>query len=406
MDATRAGRSIKQLEGYSAFIPSPLPPTPPIQMDAELVNLIASATLSLGRLDGVATVVPSAELFVGMYVKREAVLSSQIEGTQSTLEYILQFEIDEGQGVERPLDLKEVVNYVGALNYGLKRLDEDFRLSLRLIREVHEKLLSGTRGGNRTPGEFRTSQNWIGPAGSKLKDATFVPPPVQNMHVALGNLEKFLHEPGDLAPLIQCGITHAQFETIHPFLDGNGRVGRLLITFLLCQQGILHRPLLYLSYYLKQHRTEYYDRLMAVRNRGDWEGWLKFFLRGVAAVSEEATRIAREVITLRNTHLKLLSQRLEDRAAAPQRLLELLYTQPIITVGWVAEKLNWSQATAGKHVKKLIELAILQEMTGNQRNRRFRYSPYLSLIDPPANQQDFTELATTTPDASRSQNDP
>src|SRR5208283_1175431 len=279
-----------------AFIPAPLPPDPPINIDSELSRLTSEADRALGRLDGVATVLPNPDLFVSMYVRQEAVLSSQIEGTQSTLEDVLQFEVD-SKGREFPKDIREVVNYVGAMNYGLERL-ETLPLSLRLIREIHGKLLEGVRGSHRTPGEFRTSQNWIGPAGCILNEATFVPPPVPEMRDTLGSLEGFLHDTS-FPLLIQCGLVHAQFETIHPFLDGNGRVGRLLVTFLLCQKQALGRPLLYLSHYLKRHRAEYYDRLMAIRNLGDWEGWLKFFVRGIQEVTQEAAEKARRILGLR-----------------------------------------------------------------------------------------------------------
>src|SRR5262245_20807423 len=248
----RAGRYVKQIEGYRAFIPAPLPPDPPLVMDTELIRLLSEADRSLGRLDGVTSVLPNPDLFVAMYVRKEAVLSSQIEGTQSTLEDVLQFEVD-ATGVELPKDVEEVVNYVRAMNQGLRRLQQ-LPLSLRLIREIHATLLENARGSHRTPGEFRRTQNWIGPAGCTLETATFVPPPVREMHVALDNLEKFLHDTS-LPLLIQCGLAHAQFETIHPFLDGNGRVGRLLITFMLVQRGVLERPLLYLSQYLKAHRA-------------------------------------------------------------------------------------------------------------------------------------------------------
>ena len=249
----RSGTFVKQASGYDAFIPRPLPPDPPVQIDSEMAHLLSEADRALGRLDGITSVLPNPDLFVGMYVRQEAVLSSQIEGTQSTLEDVLQFEIDAG-GESVPKDVGEVVNYVRAMNYGLDRLDK-LPLSLRLIREIHAELLRGARGGNREPGEFRRTQNWIGPTGCNLKTAIFVPPPVPEMKEAIGELEKFLHFEGPMPALIHCGLAHAQFETIHPFLDGNGRVGRLLIAFLLCERKILHRPLLYLSLYLKRHRS-------------------------------------------------------------------------------------------------------------------------------------------------------
>jgi Fic family protein len=317
-----------------------------------------------------------------MYVRQEAVLSSQIEGTQSTLEDVLQFEID-SKGQEFPKDIHEVVNYVAAMNYGLERL-KTLPLSMRLIREIHDKLLAGVRGSNRTPGEFRTSQNWIGPNGCTLANATFIPPPVYEMQVALDNLEKFLHD-DSLPLLIQCGLAHAQFETIHPFLDGNGRVGRLLITFLLCQKRALQRPLLYLSHYLKQHRSEYYDRLMSIRNVGDWEGWLKFFVRGVHEASREAAETARNILRLREEHRRTLSEKLaKDKITATPYdfvFLEYLFEQPIVTVRLAEHHLNCAFVTANKVIERFVKLGLLNEMTGFQRNRRFRYAPYLALFE-------------------------
>jgi Fic family protein len=403
----RAGTYVKQATGYQAFIPAPLPPDPPIEIDAELSRLTSEADRALGRLDGVATVLPNPDLFVSMYVRQEAVLSSQIEGAQSTLEDVLQFEVD-SKGRELPKDIQEVVNYVRAMNYGLERLTT-LPLSLRLIREIHGKLLEGVRGSHRTPGEFRTSQNWIGPPGCTLSAATFVPPPVHETHEALDNTEKFLHD-NSLPLLIQCGLVHAQFETIHPFLDGNGRVGRLLTTFLLCHRQALGRPLLYLSHYLKQHRAEYYDRLMAIRNDGDWEGWLKFFVCGVFEVSQKATETARNIVRLREAHRRVLSERppLEKPAtAAPDSLqsrrrralagylreevtathydlllLEYLFERPIVTIRMVEQRLNCVFVTANKVVNRFTRLGLLEEVTGFQRNRRFRYAPYLALFEP------------------------
>jgi len=376
----RSGRFVKQPEAYRAFIPAPLPPDPPIQMDDELLRLLSGADRSLGRLDGVASVLPNPDLFVAMYVRHEAVLSSQIEGTQSTLEDVLEFEAD-APGGERPKDVEEVVNYVRAMNHGLRRLDE-LPVCLRLIREIHAELLSGVRGSERTPGEFRRSQNWIGPAGCTLQTATFVPPPVHEMHTALDNLEKFLHGDQLLPRLIHCGLVHAQFETIHPFLDGNGRVGRLLITYILCQQGILGRPLLYLSYYLKAHRAEYYDRLNAVRHDGAWEGWLKFFLRGVYEVSQLATGTARAILQLREQHRQAITE-LGGSGGTAVRLLDYLFEQPIVSVRMVERRLECVYVTAAKLVDQFASLGLLKEITGQQRNRRYRYEPYLALFDAP-----------------------
>jgi Fic family protein len=390
----RAGNYVKQPSGYKAFVPAPLPPNPAVTMDVELTKLLSQADRALGRLDGIGSVLPNPDLFVAMYVRQEAVLSSQIEGTQSTLEDVLQFEVDE-KANDLPKDVEEVVNYVGAMNYGIKRLDE-LPLSLRLIREIHSKLMAGVRGQNRTPGEFRKTQNWIGPAGADLASATFVPPPVPEMKDALDKFEKFLHDES-LPVLIHTGLAHAQFETIHPFLDGNGRVGRLLITFLLCQRKVLHRPLLYLSHYLKAHRAEYYDRLMAIRNDGNWEGWLKFFLRGVEEVSDEAIHTSRQIFALREQHRELLNGSLGTSAASGLRLLDYLYEQPIVNVRVVERRLKSSFVTANKLVEQFVKLEILKETTGGLRNRRYSYVPYLTLFESSAtaHQNDNTHLDVT-----------
>jgi Fic family protein len=345
-------------------------------MDATLVSLLSEADRAIGRLDGITSILPNPNLLVAMYVRHEAVLSSQIEGTQCSLEDVLQFEAD-GKTTDHPKDIEEVVNYVGAMNHGLRRLEE-LPLSLRLIKEIHGKLLEGVRGENRDPGEFRRGQNFIGPPGSKIETATFVPPPVPGMEIALSDLEKFLHDK-TLPPLLHFGLAHVQFETIHPFLDGNGRVGRLLITFLLCERGILQRPLLYLSHFFKLHRSEYYDRLMAVRREGNWEGWLKFFLRGVLAVSESATKTAAHILSMQSEHRQLIL----DRATNPvlgQRLLDYLLQQPLVTVRMVENYLGCAFVTANKLVDQLVDLQLLVETTGAQRNRQYDYKPYLEVF--------------------------
>src|SRR5688572_24632243 len=276
---SRAGRTVPQASGYLAYIPAPLPPEPPLELDQETIGLLSRADQALGKLDGLATLLPNPDLFVGMYVRKEALLSSQIEGIDSTLDEVIRLEEgDEPSQGKRLHDTVEIVNYVRALNHGIKRLAE-LPLSLRLIREVHIELLRGVRGDGKAPGEFRRSQNWIGPTGANLVNATFVPPPVPDMNQALDNLEKFLHERRERADrthypvIIECALIHAQFETIHPFLDGNGRLGRLLIALLLHERGLLTQPLLYISLYLRANRLDYYDRLTAVRRNGDWEGW-------------------------------------------------------------------------------------------------------------------------------------
>ena len=379
---TRAGRYVRQRTGYSAFIPAPLPPEPPLALDGSLQALLSRADQAVGRLDGVIQTVPNPDFFVYMYVRREAVLSSQIEGTQSTLEDLLAVELEPQPAWRRlPRDVDEVVNYVRAMSYGLARLS-DLPLSLRLIREIHGELLTGVRGSHRLPGEFRRSQNWIGPENAALAEATFVPPPVHEMKQALDNFERFLHEQ-EPAALVHAGLAHAQFETIHPFLDGNGRVGRLLITFLLVHRGVLHRPLLYLSVYLKRHRAEYYDRLMAIRNSGDWEGWLRFFLTGVAQTAEEAAVTARAILDLREGHRRLIQERVPGVNGL--RLLELLFERPLVHVNLVKDSLGIAFVTANKLIEQLENLGILEEITGRKRGRIFSYTPYVALFrdDPP-----------------------
>ncbi len=389
---TRAGRYVPGVGGYATFDPAPLPPVPPLAMDAELVNLLSAADHALGRLDGVTSVLPNPDLFVAMYVRQEAVLSSQIEGTQSTLEDVLQFELDADTDA-LPKDVEEVVNYVRAMNTGLQRL-ATLPLSLRLMRELHAILLHNVRGSLRTPGEFRTSQNWIGAAGCTLETATFVPPDVITMHQALDNFETFLHD-RELPALIHCGLAHAQLETIHPFMDGNGRVGRLLITLLLCERDILRQPLLYLSYYLKAHRSAYYEHLMAIRHNGDWEGWMKFFLRGVAEVSRSATNTARAILDLRENHRQLLASN-----SNAQRLLDYLFLHPLLSVRMVEEHLQCTFATASKLVDLLESNGLLHEVTGNRRYRRYRYQPYLALFEP-----SLYPLQPTPGDRTEPQND-
>jgi Fic family protein len=374
----RTGRYVKQPSGYRAFIPADLPPKPPLAYDNELTRLLSDADRALGRLDGVASVLPNPSLFVSMYVRHEAVLSSQIEGTQSTLEDVVQFEI-EGTTIDRPKDLEEVVNYVSAMNYGLKRL-ASFPLSKRLLCDIHRKLLHGVRGAERQPGNFRTSQNWIGPPGCVLNQADFVPPPPHEMQAALNNFEKFLHDRALLPVLVHCAMAHAQFETIHPYLDGNGRIGRLLITLLLCEREVLRQPLLYLSYYFKAHRAQYYDRLMAVRNDGDWEGWIKFFLRGVFEVSQGASDTARAILELREEDRMAIAEKCSGSTNG-LKLLDHLYQQPIISVGMAEKFLKCAYITASKVIDDFQTLEILVETTGRPRNRRFRYQRYWELFD-------------------------
>ena len=373
----RAGKYIKQVEGYRAFIPAPLPPQPPIAMDAELTGLLSEADHALGRLDGVTSILPNPDLFVSMYVRHEAVLSSQIEGTQSTLEDVLQFEMD-AKGQEHPKDVEEVVNYVLAMNYGLKRLDA-LALSLRLIREIHEKLLQGVRGANRTPGEFRRSQNWIG--GSRPGNAVFVPPPPELLNDCLNQFELFLHdEQTGLPLLIKAGLVQVQFETIHPFLDGNGRLGRLLITFLLCAKDALREPILYLSLYFKTNRAAYYELLDRVRTKGDWEAWLDFFLVGVRNTAEQAASASREILALFNRDREKI-ETLGRPAASVLRVFQHMQRNPIIAIPSAAKRIGISAPTVAKSLGHMIDLGILEETTGRERHRLFVYRRYLDILN-------------------------
>ena len=377
--ANRSGQYIKQINGYKAFIPKPLPPDPPLVMSDELWMAVSQGDRALARLDMTTEIVPDPDLFVSMYVRREAVLSSQIEGTQASLMDVLEYEtISEDVGPDS--DVIEVINYIEALRYGLARLS-DFPVSMRLVKEIHERLLRGVRGQEKNPGEFRRSQNWIGATNCSLANALFVPPPPHEMNTALDDLERFIHDQRPLPPLIKLGLIHAQFETIHPFLDGNGRMGRLLITFLLCEIGILRQPLLYLSYYFKKHRSEYYDRLQAVRERGDWEGWLTFFLEAVRQVSREASDTARNVMRLREQHRGLIASSLSRGTARGLVLHEKLFKTPYTSIAGVKTMTELSTSNAGKLVNKFVEIGILEELTGRRRNRAFVYREYLKLFE-------------------------
>lgn len=375
----RAGRYMPQREGYRAFIPAPLPPSPAIRLTGNLQRLLSDADRALGRLDGSVQTLPNPNLFVYMYVRKEAVLSSQIEGTQSSLQDLLAAEAHIFDDT-RPRDVDEVINYVRAMNHGLTRLAR-LPVSVRLIREIHAELLRGVRGSRLEPGELRRSQNWIGPGGCTLREATFVPPPPDELPAALGALEVFLHARDDLPLLVKIGLAHAQFETIHPFLDGNGRVGRLLITFLLCERKVLGKPVLYLSHWFKAHRQAYYGHLQAIRDQGDFEGWLEFFLRGVAQVSLEAAETARRILELREAHRRAITDQMGRGAGNGQRVLEHLYQRPILSVKDVQALLDTTFAGANQVVRRLWALGILKETTGQARHRRFQYDAYIRLFD-------------------------
>ena len=369
----RSGTYVRQVEGYRAFIPNNLPPDP-FTIDWEMQELLSNADRALGRLDGITEILPNPDLFVTMYIKQEAVLSSQIEGTQASLVEVLEYESKSQKGAVK--DISDVLNYIDAINYGLKRLEE-LPLSLRLIKEIHYKLLDKTRGYDKIPGEFRSSQNWIGAPGCLLKDASFVPPPVNAMNNAMGELELFLHNNQIRMPfLIRVGFAHAQFETIHPFLDGNGRMGKLLITFLLCSSGVLKQPLLYLSYYFKKHRQEYYNYLQLIRDNDMWEQWIKFFLRGVYEVSQEATVKARLIINMREEH----REKVNGLGAYALPLLEYLYQNPIITVNNIKESFNITYSTANRLANSFHQAGILENISGTSRNRVYGYMDYLNLF--------------------------
>lgn len=377
----RAGRYVQQPAGYRAFIPAPLPPDPPIDLGGPLQTLLSDADYALGRLDGAVLTLPNPDLFVFMYMRKEAVLSSQIEGTQSSLQDLLAAEA-KLLDADTPRDVSEVANYVHAMHHGLARLTE-LPVSVRLIREIHEVLMQGVRGGKLAPGELRTSQNWIGPTGCTLREATFVPPPPHEMLQALTDLERFLHADDPPPSLVQVGLAHAQLETIHPFLDGNGRVGRLLITFLLTERKLLERPVLYLSHYFKRHRAAYYESLQAVRDSGDWEGWLAFFLRGVTEVSREATETAAAILRMREEYRASITEHLGRAAGNGHRVMERLFDHPIVTVARVREWLGITPAGANNLVNRLEGIGLLREITGYARNRRFRFDPYLRLFEDP-----------------------
>ena len=365
-------------EQVRAFVPSPLPPEPPLELSHARQTLLERATLALGRLDSITLLLPDPEVFLYAYVRREAVLSSQIEGTQSSLAQLLLFELDEAPGV--PLDdVVEVSNYVAALSHGLDRLQGGFPLSNRLIREMHARLLAQGRGTEKSPGEFRRTQNWIG--GTRPGNAHFVPPPPQHIDACMVALERFLHDEGTPYPtLVRAALAHVQFETIHPFLDGNGRIGRLLIAFILHHEGVLTRPLLYLSLYFKEHRAEYYRLLDRVRLEGDWEAWVDFFLEGVEHVAAGAVETARRLVGLFDEDRKRV-QELGRIAATTLRVFGVLCQRPLVTLNHARDRAGISFPSAAKGMDALMRLGIARELTGQRRNRVFAYDRYLSILN-------------------------
>ncbi len=365
-------------EKVQAFVPKPLPPSPPIEWSPKLRDKFDQALLSLGRLDSVVTLLPDTPLFLYMYVRKEAVLSSMIEGTQSSLSDLLLFELDQEPGA--PLnDVQEVSNYVAALYHGLARLNEGFPLSLRLIKEIHSVLLTKGRGSNQTPGEFRTSQNWIG--GTRPGNAAFVPPPAEQLIECMGKLELFLHGQPEPAPiLLKAALAHVQFETIHPFLDGNGRLGRLLITLLLCEQKVLKAPMLYLSLYFKTHRQYYYELLNNVRLTGDWEAWLDFFAEAVIFTATQAVETAQQLHDLSNEDREKISG-LGRAAASTLKVHRSLMEYPISTTGWLVKETGSAAATVNKCLVHLERIGIVRELTAQKRNRLFSYHRYVGIMN-------------------------
>jgi len=364
-------------EVVRAFVPPPLPPDPPVRLEG-LQHLLEQANQAIGRLDGVASLLPDVSLFLYTYVRKEAVLSSQIEGTQSSLSDLLLFENEETHSV--PIeDVQEVSNYVAAMSHGLERLRAGFPLSNRLLREIHEILLSKGRGSGKQPGEFRRSQNWIG--GSRPGNAAFVPPSPEMVMDCMSDLERFLHEDSAEIPiLVKAGLAHVQFETIHPFLDGNGRLGRLLIAFLLSAQGVLREPILYLSLYFKTNRTAYYELLDRVRTRGDWEAWLDFFLIGVRDTADQAANAARQIVSLFERDQKKIEQ-LGRPAASVLRVFQYMQRNPIVAIPATARKIGISAPTVAKSLGHMIDQGILHETTGRERHRLFVYEKYLAILN-------------------------
>ncbi len=362
-------------ENCRAFVPSPLPPDPPVQLDGDLYYLHEQASLAIGRLDGLAAILPDISLFLYAYVRKEAVLSSQIEGTQSSLSDLLAFESEAVPGV--PLDdVQEVSNYVSALNFGIQRL-KDLPISLRLLKEIHGVLLSEGRGSGKEPGEFRHSQNWIG--GTRPGNAAFVPPPPDLVLSSLGDLENYLHADAKVPLLIKAALAHAQFETIHPFLDGNGRLGRLLITLLLCAEGVLREPLLYLSLYFKQHREEYYDLLQRTRMTGDWEAWLRFFLTGVRETADQAVETARALLDLFAADRERI-QKLGRAAGSALRVHHTLQRTGLASTAVLAQQSGLNPMTTASALRNLEKLAIVREITGGGYGRLYAYDRFLQIL--------------------------
>jgi len=373
----RAGTYVDNLTGeatYQSFKPNPLPPMPGIKMDEEVVKLLVDANKQLAKLDTASQLISNADLFISMYVRKEALISSQIEGTQCTLDDVLDPEVEANAN----LDVSDVINYVKATQYALRRL-ERIPLCCRLIREIHEVLMENVRGQDKTPGEFRHSQNWIGPANCSLKDARYIPPNVEDMQNAMSDLEKYINENTDYDPLIRVALIHYQFETIHPFLDGNGRIGRLLILLYLMEQGLLAKPVIYISYFLKKNQIEYYDRISEVRRSGNFEQWIRFFLEAVSKAASDSLEAISQLSDLHDKNVEKLpkTSRSKDNLRA---VFDYIEQYPIIDIKRTAKELEISYNTVATAVKKLVELGILQETTNTARNRVFAYEEYLEIL--------------------------
>ena len=373
----RAGIYVDNLNGeamYQSFKPNPLPPIPEIEMDGEIVKLLVDANKQLVKLDTASQLISNADLFISMYVRKEALISSQIEGTQCTLDDVLDPEVEANTN----LDVSDVINYVKATQYALKRL-ERLPLCCRLIREIHEVLMENVRGQDKTPGEFRHSQNWIGPANCSLKDARYIPPNVEDMQTAMSDLEKYINENVDYDPLIRAALIHYQFETIHPFLDGNGRIGRLLILLYLMEQRLIEKPVIYISYFLKKNQIEYYDRISEVRRTGNFEQWIRFFLEAVSKAASDSLEAIRQLSVLHDTNVEKLPKttRSKDNLRA---VFDYIEQYPIIDIKRTAKELEVSYNTVAAAVRKLVELGILQETTNAARNRVFAYEEYLAIL--------------------------
>jgi Fic family protein len=373
--APEAGRVVQTPQGFWAFVPAPLPPK--LNYDADFVTLLSRADAALSELSGIGRILPNPHLLIAPWVRREAVLSSRIEGTRASLSDLLIDEIEGDHAGPKPADdVREVRNYVDALEFGIERL-KDLPLSLRLVRELHERLMKGVRGDKATPGEFRRSQNWIGPKGSTPETAAYVPPPINELDACLNDWEKFLHERGSMPELVQCALMHEQFEAIHPFLDGNGRVGRLLITLFLIERGRLFQPLLYLSAYIDEHRQDYYDLLQRVRTHGDWNAWIRYFITGVAEIATEAVKQSAELLDIRDRFQEKVKGK--PRALA---LLDELFRNPYITVARAERLLGVTNPTARKAVELLVARGIIAPQSEKRWGKIYLSRPILDAIEP------------------------